>query len=73
MKYAVQQRLRMIDFLLFTYGHVNRCAIMDYFGIAEAAATRDFAAYKELRPDNMIYNSVDKAYCITQKFERVWA
>jgi len=72
MKYAVEQRLRMIDFLLAQYGRVNRAAIMDYFGIAEAAATRDFTAYKKICPENMIYNSVDKTYCVTEKFNRVW-
>lgn len=73
MKYAMEQRLRMIDFLLSRYGHVNRRAIMDYFGIGEASATRDFTAYKKLGPDNMIYNAVDKTYCATQKFKRIWA
>ena len=73
MKYAVEQRLRMIELLLYQYGYVNRAVIMDCFGIGEAAATRDFSAYKKLKPNNMTYNSVDKAYCITQKFERMWA
>lgn len=72
MNYAVKERLRLIDFLLAQYGHVNRSAITGYFGIGEATATRDFAEYKKLRPDNMIYNGNDRAYYKTQNFEREW-
>lgn len=73
MKYAIEQRLRLIDFLLAEYGHVNRSAIMDYFGIGEATATRDFKEYKKLHPDNMIYSGNDRAYYKTQHFKRVWS
>lgn len=45
---------------------------MDYFGIGEATATRDFADYKKLRPMNMVYNSNDRTYYKTQNFEREW-
>jgi len=72
MKYAIEQRLRLIDFLLAEYGHVNRSAIMDYFGIGEATATRDFKEYKKLYPGNMIYSGNDRAYYKTQHFKRVW-
>ena len=73
MPYAVEQRLRFIDFLLSQYGHVNRSAIMDYFGIGAATATRDFKAYKGLRKDNVIYDDVDKSYHRSNRFKRVWA
>lgn len=72
MKYAVEQRLRFIDFLLAQYGHVNRSAIMDYFGIGEATATRDFGEYKKLKSSNLVYNGNDRTYYKTQFFERVW-
>jgi hypothetical protein len=73
MPYAVEQRLRFIDFLLSQYGHVNRSAIMDYFGIGAATATRDFKAYKGLCKDNVIYDDVDKSYHRSNRFKRVWA
>ena len=72
MKYAVEQRLVFIDFLLAEYGHVGRGAIIDYFGISEATATRDFKEYKLRFPYNMVYNGNDKAYYKTQDFKRVW-
>ena len=73
MPYAVEQRLRLIDFLLSQYGHVNRSAIMDYFGIGAATATRDFKAYKGLCKDNVIYDDVDKSYHRSNRFKRMWA
>ena len=73
MPYAVEQRLRFIDFLLSQYGRVNRSAIMDYFGIGAATATRDFKAYKGLCKDNVIYDDVDKSYHRSNRFKRVWA
>ena len=73
MPYAVEQRLRLIDFLLSQYGHVNRSAIMDYFSIGAATATRDFRAYKKLCKGNMVYDDFDKAYYKTHHFKRVWA
>ena len=45
MTYAVEQRLRFIDFLLHQYGVLNRSAIMDYFGISQPCATRDIQEY----------------------------
>ena len=70
--YAVEQRLRLVDFLLAQYGHVKRAALMDYFGIGEATATRDFGAYHEIAPGNMALNPSDKTYYRTTGFARVW-
>lgn len=72
MNYAVQTRLRMIDFLLAQYGYVNRSAIMTYFGIGPATATRDFKLYMKMTPLNAVYNSTEKAYYATQCFVRYY-
>jgi len=72
-KYTEEQRLRFIDFLLAQYGHINRSAIMDYFGVGEATATRDFSEYKKMSTNNMVYNNTDRTYYKTQYFERIWA
>ena len=70
--YAVEQRLRFVDFLLAQYGSVKRAALMDYFGIGEATATRDFGAYHDIAPGNMALNPSDKTYYRTNAFVRVW-
>ena len=70
--YAVEQRLRFVDFLLAQYGHVKRAALIDYFGIGYATATRDFGAYHQIAPGNMALNPSDKTYYRTTAFVRVW-
>jgi len=72
MNYAVEQRLRFIDFLLYQYGHVNRIAIIDYFGIAPATATRDFVLYQQKAPTNMLYDPKTKTYRTTHVFKRAY-
>lgn len=34
MQYAIEQHLRLLDFLLAQYGTVNRSSLEDYFGIS---------------------------------------
>lgn len=69
---AVQQRLRLIDFLLEYYGSVSRKETMDYFGLKSATATRDFALYKEMAPGNALFNDSTKRYVKSDSFKRVF-
>ena len=72
LSYAVEQRLRFVDFLLAQYGHVKRAALIDFFGVGPATATRDFTAYHAMAPGNMTLNASDKTYYRTTAFKRVW-
>lgn len=72
MNYAIEQRLRMIDFLLAHYGAVGRDELVDYFGIGGAQATRDFRAYIQLAPGNMVINNVSKRWVRSDTFKRVY-
>lgn len=60
--HAVRERLEFIEKQLIFKGWVSRADLIDQFGIAEAAATRDFKAYKELAPENMVLNHTVKKY-----------
>lgn len=73
MNYAVEQRLRFIDFLLAQYGNINRSALVNYFGISEPCATRDFREYKNLAENNMTYDLTDRTYYKTNNFKRIWS
>ena len=73
MTYAVEQRLRLIDFLLAQYGHVNRSALVDYFGVSLPQASMDIQAYRKLAPTNTAYCLTQKAYLRTDRFERVYS
>lgn len=70
--YAVEQRLRLIDFLLHQYGSLNRSAIMDYFGISMPCATRDIQMYIERAPGNAIYDHGAKTYIRGANFKRLY-
>jgi len=72
MTYAIEQRLRLIDFLLEVYGYVNRKALEDYFGISTPQASHDFKSYMKCAPDNMIYDTSSKRYIRTTTFQRRW-
>lgn len=72
MKYAIEQRLRLIDFLLGQYGHLNRSAVMDFFGVSLPQASMDIQAYLKLAPANAVYDVSRKTYTRTTAFKRVW-
>lgn len=69
MNYAIEQRLRFIDFLMLEYGYMTRSALMNYFAISQAQATKDIKDYMELAPNNMEYSTIDKKYKRTNQFK----
>jgi hypothetical protein len=69
MNYAVEQRLRLIDFLLAHYGSIGRLELISYFGIEAAQATRDLALYNKTAPDNMLMNSSSKRWIKSDTFK----
>jgi len=72
MTYAQEQRIRLIDILLVSYGSVGRRPLMDFFGIAPACATKDLTTYKTMYPANMIYDVVSKSYVKAPGFKRAY-
>ncbi len=64
-----RERLAYIEFRLYFLGEVGRADLIKRFGVAPAGATRDFALYKELFPDNIEFNTVSKTYLIREKFQ----
>jgi len=72
MRYAIEQRLRFIDFLLDHYETINRKHLEDYFGISTPQATKDFNAYMKIAPDNTRYSFKEKVYKRNPEFVRVW-
>lgn len=71
--YAVEQRLRFIDFLFYQYGVLNRSALMEYFGISQPQASRDIQDYIAMAPGNAVYDQGAKAYLREANFRRVYA
>ena len=67
-----QERLFYIDFKLRFLGLINRTDLVSRFGIKAAAATRDLAQYKEIVPDNLIYDTKAKSYIQSDDFKPVF-
>lgn len=63
-----RERLAYIEFRLYFLGEVSRGDLIKRFGVAPAAATRDFALYKELFPDNIEFDTTSKTYVIRDSF-----
>lgn len=62
------ERLAYIEFRLYFLGNVGRADLMKRFGVAPAGATRDFALYRSLLPDNIDFDNITKTYVIGQRF-----
>lgn len=69
MNYAIEQRLRLIDFLLKHYGHVGRTELCDFFGISLPCASNDLGLYNETNPDNAKYDFKRKRWVRTEAFK----
>lgn len=53
---AQQERLAFIEFRLLFLGSASRPDLARRFGVSESAASRDFALYRQLAPDNLFYD-----------------
>lgn len=69
---AQRSRLFHIDFRLCFLGTINRGDLVSRFGIKEAAATRDLAAYREVAPDNVVYDPKAKSYFTNNRFAPIF-
>jgi len=68
-RWGTDQRLEFIEFRLFWDGTLNRSDIVDRFGVSQAQASTDIALYRELAPKNLDYDSSQKRFVATSKFE----
>ena len=66
------ERLVHIEFRLWFMGQVSRIDLVDRFGIGGAVATRDFAAYKDLAKDNVVFDDKKKVYRPSSTFKPVF-
>lgn len=70
MNAAMAARLRFIEFLLAQYGHVNRSAIEDFYGLSTPQASADLQLYARHAPGNMHYSASMERYETTPAFKR---
>ena len=72
LNHSQRERLAFIDFSLQYFGHVSRNDLIQRFKTGLAASTRDFSAYKELAPDNLVLVHQTKSYHRTSDFKPVF-
>jgi hypothetical protein len=72
MTYALEQRLRLIDFLLASYGFVAPRQLVDFFSISKPQASLDFAMYNKTYPGNMVYAHSVLNWQATAAFKRAY-
>lgn len=63
----VLSRLKYLEFLLMFKGSFVRSDLMEKFGVAEAAASRDIKKYRELAPKNIKFDSSIRKYSLNVK------
>ena len=63
-----RERLQYLEMHLWFSGEVGRRDLESRFGIKPAAASRDFAAYRELAPQNLEYDTTDRCYRARKTF-----
>lgn len=63
-----RERLAYIEFRLYFLGDARRQDLIQRFGVAPAVATRDFAQYKEIYPNNISFEGKSKSYVIGDDF-----
>ncbi|WP_161892239.1 hypothetical protein [Pseudomonas juntendi] len=68
-----RERLWQIDFLARFRGQVTRQDLVQRFAIALSNATRDFALYRQLAPDNLDYDHREKVYRRAPVFQPLFA
>lgn len=68
LRWSQKQRLEFIEFRLQWEGRVNRSDLMHCFGISMPQASLDLAKYRELAPENAVYDSTEKTYLTGNSF-----
>lgn len=67
-----RERLLYLEMHLWFSGAIGRRDLETRFGIKPAAASRDLAAYRELAPKNLEYDTSDRCYRVAKAFHPVF-
>lgn len=68
---AQRHRLSFIEFRLWFFGSVTRKDVIEHFDLATAAGTRDLSLYREMAPQNTVYEG--KRYRYLTSFQPLFA
>lgn len=68
LKWEIILRFRCLEIILLWEGKLTTKHLQSTFGIKRQQASRDFQAYRNIAPDNMIYDPSIKGYKVTPSF-----
>ena len=71
LRWSQKQRLEFIEFRLQWEGRVNRSDLINFFAISVPQASLDLAKYRELAPNNAVYDATEKTYIAGSSFAPV--
>lgn len=71
-QWGTRRRLEFIDFRLLWERRINRADLEEFFGISTPQASADLKAYRQLAPDNLAYDSSERAYVAQDGFQPVF-
>jgi predicted DNA-binding transcriptional regulator YafY len=68
LKWETILRFRCLEIILLWEGKLTTNHLQSTFGIKRQQASRDFKVYRDIAPDNMVYDPSIKGYTITPSF-----
>lgn len=73
LKWETILRFRCLEIILLWEGKLTTNHLQSTFGIKRQQASRDFKAYRDIAPDNMVYDPAIKGYTITPSFNPMFS
>lgn len=71
-RWGTERRLEFIEFRVYWEGGIRRADLTDMFGVSVPQASSDLSLYQELAPGNLVYDSSEKRYVATDRFQAVF-
>lgn len=68
-RWGLARRFELIEWRAYWLGRVNRSDLEERFGVSTPQASVDLRSYQEAAPDNIQYDSTEKAYVPTSTFQ----
>ncbi len=69
---AQRERLAHIEFTLMFKGEAGRQYLTERFNVAPSVVTQDFARYRELAPDNVVYDEKKRLHIKSSEFSPIF-
>ena len=69
LRWGIARRFELIEWRAYWLGRINRSDLEESFGVSTTQASTDLRTYQEAAPNNIVYDSTEKAYVPTSTFQ----